>query len=316
MTSAISDIRPTGRRSASGRLLLVAKLLASVAILSLLIKNVALGEAWHILRRMNGLVLALCLVQLALLPVLGALRWRIVLQRLSYPNKVSELARIFWIGMAFNQVLPTSVGGDVVRGWLIHRNGVRLLDATMRILLERAVLLGSLLVIVCAYGWLGSPFVPGTLTKGATIALVAGAVALSLIPLNAKVLDYLPRRWANGMIAHAWTGVRQIVATPWFVPLVLLSLATNINIAVAGWWLGTALALPVSLTVYLIAIPVVTLASLMPISFGGWGVREAVTVSLIAPLTGYDAALVFALTFAIALVISSSPGFLLTFWQD
>ena len=45
----------------------------------------------------------------------AALRWRLVLARLGQTLGVMDALRITLVGLFFNQVLPSSVGGDAVR---------------------------------------------------------------------------------------------------------------------------------------------------------------------------------------------------------
>ena len=50
-------------------------------------------------------------------------RWKIVLDNLSMDLSFKNTIRIFWIGLFFNQILPTSIGGDAMRGHYLYQRG-------------------------------------------------------------------------------------------------------------------------------------------------------------------------------------------------
>ena len=58
------------------------------------------------------------------------------------------------IGAFFNQTLPSSIGGDAVRLWLVNRTGAGWRAATYSILTDRAVgLIALALIIVASLPW-------------------------------------------------------------------------------------------------------------------------------------------------------------------
>src|ERR1700750_2280713 len=63
------------------------------------------------------------LTQFALIPLLGGTRWRVVLRALGSDIAETVAIRLFWIGMAFSQILPSSSGGDAVRILMTRRSG-------------------------------------------------------------------------------------------------------------------------------------------------------------------------------------------------
>src|SRR5437870_3860502 len=49
----------------------------------------------------------------------SARRWQLFARPLGIRVSLGRLIRYYFIGMFFNLMLPTSVGGDVVRGWYL-----------------------------------------------------------------------------------------------------------------------------------------------------------------------------------------------------
>src|SRR5438128_6925729 len=69
--------------------------------------------------------------------VVSSLRWQLLAQPLGFRQPLGQFVRLYFIGMFFNLVLPTSVGGDVVRAWYLAENSRRRSAALVSVLLER-----------------------------------------------------------------------------------------------------------------------------------------------------------------------------------
>src|SRR5262245_33072578 len=100
-------------------LLLSLKFLDSGALLYLALRKVDFHE---LASRFNvasvgwiGLAIAATLLQI----FVGVLRWRIVSAECGAPLGVTQATRFNLIGAFFNQTLPSSIGGDAVRLWLV-----------------------------------------------------------------------------------------------------------------------------------------------------------------------------------------------------
>ena len=52
----------------------------------------------------------------------SAARWQILGRMLQLSGRWRDYLRHYFVGMFFNLVLPTSVGGDVVRAWYLGRH--------------------------------------------------------------------------------------------------------------------------------------------------------------------------------------------------
>jgi hypothetical protein len=81
-----------------------------------------------------------------------ALRWHLVLSAATPSPGPAALLKIVFVGLFFNQMLPTGVGGDAVRAWRCSRIGIGL-GAAIRSILDRAC---GYLVLVVLYA-LGLP---------------------------------------------------------------------------------------------------------------------------------------------------------------
>ena len=91
-------------------------------------------------------LLATTLVALLAANFFVSLRWHFVLSAEVPSPGAGALLKIVFVGLFFNQVLPTGVGGDAVRVWRCRKLGIGLGAAIRSILLDRAC--GYLVLIV------------------------------------------------------------------------------------------------------------------------------------------------------------------------
>src|SRR5256714_9637150 len=126
------------------------KILVSVALLYLALRKVNLLELAY---RINvaslgwiGLAIAVTFLQI----FAGVLRWREIGAECGAPLATRQGMRFNLIGPFFNQPLPSSIGGDAVRLWLVARGGAGWRAATYSIFVDRAIGLIALAIIIVA----------------------------------------------------------------------------------------------------------------------------------------------------------------------
>ena len=95
-------------------------------------------------------LLAATLVALLMANVVVALRWHLILLTEAPSPGPAVLLKIVLVGLFFNQVLPTGVGGDAVRVWRCSKVGIGLVAALRSILLDRACGYMVLIVVYAA----------------------------------------------------------------------------------------------------------------------------------------------------------------------
>src|SRR5947209_8083614 len=105
----------TTRRPVSKKL----RLVVSVALLGCLAWRTDWARVGHAFAQMRpGLWLAAVGLYLAT-QVVSGLRWRLLAEPLGFEQSLARFTGLYFVGMFFNLVLPTSVGGDVVRAWYL-----------------------------------------------------------------------------------------------------------------------------------------------------------------------------------------------------
>jgi uncharacterized protein (TIRG00374 family) len=223
--------------------------------------------------------------------------------------------RAYLAGAFANNLLPTGFGGDALRAWMVSGASLPFARSLTSVAVDRAT------ALACGIGlaWVGVAVDREELGAAqlAPLALVtaAGAIALlvALVALSRGGLGrYVPQR------ARPWVGeiagtLRTYLADRPLVVLVLvLGFAFQLLTLAAIWALGEALGLDLAPALIAVVVPLILIATALPISIGGFGVREGSYVALLAD-AGVSAseATLLSLLSAAAMAIASLPGGLL-----
>ncbi|MCS6852096.1 MAG: flippase-like domain-containing protein [Gemmataceae bacterium] len=201
--------------------------------------------------------------------LVSAVRWQLLARPLGFKESLARFVSFYFIGMYFNMLLPTSVGGDVLRAWYLDGGSGRRLAAFVSVFADRFSGLLVLLALACAavvFCPLELPrWVPASVWGTASCALAGLAVA----PLLARGKGRGP--WTLRLTAAGRAFRRQPRLLLITTALSLVVQAANVAIV---WFIGLGLGLKVPPAYYAIMVPMVSLLTLLPISINGIGVRE------------------------------------------
>jgi len=287
------------------------KVAVSVGLLVALIQGLDIGEVRAVFAQIPAWAFLLGCLAFALQTVALAWRWRIVMTALGTPIPFPRLLPIMFIGIFFNQVLPTSFGGDALRMWHVYRAGVRHDAAILGVLLERiSGIIGLTLMVAGGTVYLWTTLDDAWLRLALLAALPVTLAGTTLL----MALDRVPGRWRTWKpladFLRLSADLRRIVLEPRYAaPLLVLSLAANALPALSVYAFALGLGLPLSAWDCLALVPAAVLAMLIPVSFAGWGLREAAMIVLLGYLgIATDVSLALSVAFGLAMIVAALPG--------
>ena len=217
--------------------------------------------------------------------MLGALRWQTIVRHCDAPGTppftLSSALRYAFVAAFFNQTLPSTVGGDAVRIWLLGRDQGGWRIATYSVLIDRlvGVLVLAVLVIVC----LPWSFALISDVTGRIALLVVGfgsvGACLTFVALGFLRWRWLDLWWLTRQLTTAASNARRVFSSPSSAPLILIySLLNHFMSVTAAWCLAKSVAAPLEWSqALLLVLPVLLIASI-PLSIAGWGTRETAMV--------------------------------------
>lgn len=301
------------------RIVLAIKVLVTIGLLAWLVSKVDPSSLFQQLSRGDSLLLLCGTLVLALQPLLGALRWRLILRRLGVLLPTAGIVRWTYAGVFFNQVLPATVGGDGLRIWLASRAGGRLAPVVNSVVLDRVAMVLSLVALVVASApWFGS-LVPRHQLILLAALLVGGAAAGLLFVM---VADAMPERFLRWRLAR-WVASLSRDTRALFLHassgagIVALSLASIVNIMVSICFFALAFGAKASGLQILVLLPPVIAASTLPISIGGWGTREVAMIAALGTIAiPAETAVLASVWLGLASIVTALPGAFFHFFRN
>ena len=280
-----------------------AKLLLSVGVLVYLVRRLDLDQLRTNLLAVDPWTFLLALAVTGLQCAILNGRWMLIMRSLGVAIEWMAGMRILLISLWFNQVLPSSAGGDVVRIWLLRRRDVPWSQAVKGVMADRFTALLGLVALMVA----GLPFlILRTHNSAAELAiggLAAAGVAGTVFLLT---LDRWPARViALGPIASfvRFGALIRYLLLQFQQRGLLFGSAVLIHLMTAASCYVLAIGLQADLSVLdaLIFFPPVILLTAVPISISGWGVREGAMVACLA-LAGVSPAKALAISLLMGII--------------
>lgn len=222
---------------------------------------------------------------------LSALRWQKVLEALDIRTKLPRLMSHNLAGQFVSNVLPTTIGGDVLRVSRLSRETGEPPGTFASVVLER--LTGWLVLpVITVVGFAVNPGLRhlGSATRVA-LALALGTLVLLVGVLAAAGSTRIGGRFATNagwrrFVGAVHLGIARLRSHPGAAANVLAAgFAYQLALVLAAVAAAQALGLrPAGLTALLAFFPAVLIAQVLPISMSGLGVREGAFVLFLGPL--------------------------------
>jgi glycosyltransferase 2 family protein len=209
-------------------------------------------------------------------------RWRMLMRPLMAVPSLSNLLGIYCIGLFFNLVFPSVVGGDVLKIYYAGKPSRKYAQSFAATFLDRDAGMLAMMIIACIAIIIHPVDVPGipvSLIIWSVFALfIAGNVAIFTPSFHRLLTGVLHRLHLSkiavkiDMISNAFQIMGGHKSVLW--GSLAISLVNQFLVISATWITALGLHLSISLSYFLISVPVITLITMIPITPSGLGVRE------------------------------------------
>ncbi len=292
--------------------LLILQTLVSISLLAWIFgREEFRHQTGEVLRTANPWWLLAGLGVAGVMNLLGAVRWGIFVRVTGLKLTAWEVLRLSWIGLFFNNFLVGVVGGDAVKVVWLCAKGHPKFPALLSVLMDRmsglgALVIASLALMLSQMAWLSRSPVVGHLINFVFIylAVIVALTALSFVLAARGMTERIPQ-WMPG---RAWivefTGVYFEFVVKWRQSLCGAALSV---VMLAGYFLtfycsARAFGVHVPVLEFCAIMPTVDIISSLPVSLGGFGVREKLFEVLMSDLFGTSAALAVSISLGGALL--------------
>ncbi|WP_322891285.1 MULTISPECIES: lysylphosphatidylglycerol synthase transmembrane domain-containing protein [unclassified Yoonia] len=300
------DPLPVPRRASFGAVL---RVLVTLAILALLWHLTDGPQVLALLAQSEWLWLLAALASAHGQVLLSALRWRLTAAQLDQPLRKRDAIGEYYLSQFVNLAVPGGVLGDAGRA-VRQRHQAGMLRAAQAVVLERLVGQVALFAVLFG-GFIVAIAVPGGLVLPDWVSDIVGWLALLVVGLVGlgAVLSRVPgpvSRATAGFLAALRLGLLARGVWPRQVGLSIAIVACNLaSFAFCAFATGTDLPFVAVVTI----LPLILTSMMIPLSVGGWGLREGAAAA-IWPVVGAQAEAGIAASIAFGLVIlaASLPG--------
>jgi len=296
-------------------------------------KDVGWENLANVFEKMNILIFILAAALFLIAQFIVALRWRFLLHSQSIHIDLNAAFRLHFLGLFYNNFMPSSIGGDLVRAWYVTKHTEKKFEAALSVFVDRIVGLLSSLIIAVFFYFLFIKTEGKTIEftrKGgdgfknvlqyktqlfyALIILLAVITILAIIkPTRAILLKFISKvcdgfkktteKFKNAITIYCSKPLTIITVFAMTVFLQML-------VITGFWFLGKNLGIQASIKYYYVFFTLTWVLGAIPISIGGAVVVEGTLVYLFTKVAGVDnnLALALALCQRIVWMIVSLPG--------
>ncbi len=290
------------------------------------------GELVDVFRRLNIGIFAIALLIFIFSQIIIGLRWWLLLRSQEIFIGFWVAVRLYLLGWFYNNFMPGSVGGDLVRAWYVTKHTDKKFEGVLSVFVDRLIGLLSTLVIAVFFYTLflrgrGSISVPSEEeTSGGGLLRYWYAILIVLVLFFAAAILVLLKLKGRGFLNKGWQRIREYIvrllvklkdaivvycSRPMTIVLVFaLRVALQLMTITGFWLLGWNLGIEVSIKYYFVFFTLTWVLGSVPVSIGGVVVVEFFLISLFVKFAGVapEQASALALCQRAVWMLASLPG--------
>ncbi len=258
------------------------RIVISLILIGYVFQKAGVRQLWGTIKQTDLTLLMISLILTPILIFMSAWKWQVILKALNIRVSIVKCFWLYIVGYFFNTVLPTNVGGDVVRAYALGKSTEKPAEVFSSVFVERFTGLSVLLFMaIVAFGLALRQLWSMWLTLALAVCLV-GYIAILITILNPPILHWFADKIKIaaaqkifvklGKFQKATLSLRHnkgafvfaIVNSFLFYLLAVLNVYTS----------ALAFRASISFLDALIITPIVMVITMIPISIGGIGLAE------------------------------------------
>ena len=295
----------------NNKIVVLLKIVVSLGLISFLVSQVDFKEIINILLNVDLTMIIYAIVLLTIQVFIAATRWQFVLKCQKITLDYNNTLQILWSGLFFNQAMPSSVGGDVIRGYYLKAQGITLGRATLGVLMDRLFGMVGLVLIVLISLPLIFELVSDPIARTGILLISLG---ISFALLFIFFTDKLPGNFSHLRVIRVFYSLsqdgRRCITKLYNGPIILvISILIHLISVIAVITIAIGIGLNVEWSGFLLIVPLTGLMMVVPISIAGWGVREGAMVVGFGYLgVTSEIALALSILYGLSMLVVALPG--------
>ena len=250
--------------------------------------------------------------------VISAWKWHLLIVSQDMDISFKDLLNIYFKSLFVGLVIPSSAGGELLKGYSLVRFGSTVIDSFSSVVMERTLGLVALTSICLSSFGLFWDSIEGIATVVSVRNVAIMCFLVSVLVIAGGCVLYPGKTWlarATAKNMSVWR--QQIWAAFWYYRnvkaklyvAVVLSFLVQFNRILFVYFVGMSVGITLGLPYYFVFVPVVVLASVIPLSVAGVGFQEGAFVYLFG-LSGTSPAQILGMALLVRLltIVSVLPG--------
>ena len=303
------DLSQDGEKRKKRYILNFLRIFVAAGALFLAFKNQNMAELGEKLRQLNPLIFAVAVGLFLFAQVLFVIRWRLLLRVLSVDISMIAGLKLHFLGLFYNNALPSSVGGDFLRAWYVthHCDRDKRTEAALSVFVDRAIGLTGMILMALAF-YLFVPVEGGLSQANASgqgdtnvaamngfaeyrwvflcvvigFAILFGACTVTrwgrraMVKVSQKLWGILERILRKALAAATLYSKRPLTIICGIGLTFILQ-----SLCIIGFWLlGRNMGMEAHIKYYFVFFPASWLIGTIPVSIGGLGVIEGTVIQM------------------------------------
>jgi uncharacterized protein (TIRG00374 family) len=297
---------------------------------------VSQGDRWSnltsIFHQMNLGVFAVTLSIFFIGQLIVGFRWWLLLRTQSIFINLAAAVKLNFLGWFYNNFMPGSVGGDLVRAWYVTKHTEKRFEAALSVFVDRIIGLFSTLLIAAFFYTLflynQAEEVTFTSRSGSlkflaeykwviiSIIMVLVVICCGLL-FHKRGRIFLQKTWFHIRInsLRAFEKLKNAVLVYSGSPITILAVFVltvilQIMVITSFWFLGKNIGITASIKYYYVFFTLTWVLGALPVSVGGAVVVEGTLAYLFIHYAGVEKEAAFALVMCqrIVWILTSLPG--------
>ncbi len=266
------------------KLLFFFKSIVSLSLIYYLFITIPWGEVSEVVFSASIYWLIISVLVQILSLILLALRWRVILRNFESNISFYDIIKVSFIGIAINNVLPGSIGGDFVRSAYIIKKGVSLKDSISSLVADRVLGLFIVLVFACTFLFFYGNKHPSLHHMNMIVIFMILALLSIIFFFKTHIFMSLIKKVLNKILSSSFYNktVSMIddlyqyqISKHIVFKVFLITIAAMFLEVLVFWFASKSLGMDYSFYIFIISVPLIVIISALPISLGGFLVRES-----------------------------------------
>jgi len=262
------------------------RLIISGALIWFLFTKIKWQELFATFADVNIYAIIILLLFSVLLILTHAFKWHLLLKSKNVDVSILRLYGLCMVGYFFNNILPSSVGGDVIRMYELAKKTQNQSESVASVFMERYIGIAALIFFAAIAFIFEVKRFWGSPIFYLIVLMLLGFVAVLFIFFNRKLHKWFFDRIRIKRLERIKQKANEILESIYhyrankriifynFLLSMLFNVIAVMNVAAAFWVINVHMPF-----YYLfIGVPIVLLISAIPVSLGNWGFNEGAYV--------------------------------------